>query len=648
VNKGNPGGRQFGRDRGTRSARPRNGAEEPNAGKRNRLRVILDLYRVFGPHLKPYRSWFLISYASMAVTIFLLAARPYPLKWILDYVLLRKQPPKGRVADVFSHFSPDPHSLLLLLCIGMVALVFLQGLFSYAQRYMLARAARYANNDIRNHVFHRLQILSLSYHSQTTSGDLMLRLTDDINELRKLLIDSVSEFLRMFLTFGWIMLLMVSVNWRLTLLAMAVLPFVYFFSNRFTVKVEALTKVQRSKESEISAIIQENVSSMAVVQAFTQEDQERKRFARETHESLRADVKRLQLSKAFSRVIDLVVATGTAVVLYYAGRLALNAKVEATALILFVPWLKELYSPMEKLTDLLMDFSYQLVCGERIAEILHSEVTIKNAKDAIVAPRFRGDVHFDGVTFGYRKDRVVLDKIKFTVHAGQTVALVGASGAGKSTIVNLLLRFYDPWKGAVMIDGQDIRRFTLESFRSQMSVVPQDTILFHRTIRENVAYGKPEASPEEITRATCAAEIHDFIMQLPNGYDTVLEEGATNLSGGQKQRLALARGILRETPILILDEPVTQLDSITEARLNKTIARVTEGKTTVIIAHRLSTIQRADLILVIDKGKVVERGTHSELMARSGFYRNLYETQYVQCESVISAPEVVSYGPQGS
>jgi ATP-binding cassette subfamily B protein len=638
VNKDNPGTRQFAAAHGSSyKARRRLYAQPFRSGRRSRLRAMAKLYRIFGPYLKPYWPWFLISYASMAVTVFLAAAKAYPLKWILDVILFRQKVPEGRAWNFIHQISTDPHTLLVLLCVGMVGLVVLQSLFSYVQRFLLARVARYANNDIRNHVFHHIQMLSLSFRGQTTSGDLMLRLTNDINELRKFLVDSVSSLLRIWLTFAWIAVLMLAVNWRLTLLAMAVVPAIFYFSKRFTRKVEDLTKVQRAKESEISAMIQENVSSMAVVHAFAQEGQEIRRFAHETQESLRADVKRIQISKAFSRVISVLTAMGTASVLYYAGMLALAGKVQATDLILFVPWLKELYSPMSTLSDLLTNFAYQLVCGERIAEILEMEGAVKEAKDAVPAPPFRGEVRFDHVSFGYRKGQVVLDDMSFVVHPGQTVALVGASGAGKSTVVNLLLRFFDPSKGSVQIDGQDIRRFKLESFRSQMSVVPQDTVLFHRTIRENIAYGKPDATFEEIVRAAQEAEIHDFIAQLPNAYDTVLEESATNLSGGQKQRLALARGILRGTPLLIMDEPVTQLDSITEARLNRTIARVTRDKTTFIIAHRLTTIQRADLILVIDKGTVVEHGTQSQLISRSGFYRKLYETEFVSMESVLGS-----------
>jgi ABC-type multidrug transport system fused ATPase/permease subunit len=281
-----------------------------------------------------------------------------------------------------------------------------------------------------------------------------------------------------------------------------------------------------------------------------------------------------------------------------------------------------------------MDFASSLVCGERIAEVLETNATVRNAPDAIEAPALQGEIRFERVTFGYSPGEPVLQDLSFTAKPGRMVALVGSSGTGKSTVANLLLRFFDPWEGRILIDGHDIRRLTLESLRSQMSVVLQEPLLFRRTVRENIAYGKPGASVEEIVEAAKAAQADDFIMALPDGYDTVLDERGTNLSGGQRQRIALARAILINAPILILDEPLTGLDAITEARLNEALTRLMQGKTTFIIAHRFSTVLKADLILVIEEGRVVEQGTHAELMSQSSLYRHLYAVQYEQMESV--------------
>ncbi|MEN8158593.1 MAG: ABC transporter ATP-binding protein [Myxococcota bacterium] len=593
-----------------------------------RSRVLWELYRTFGPHLRPYWRWFAVGYTAMAGAVLFKTLSPFPLKWILDYVLLEKPLPDDGVAGWLGALGSEPQTLLAVLCGTMVVLVFLQGVLSYFHRFWISAAARLANNDIRNHVFHRLQLLPLSFHGRVSPGDLVVRLTEDVNTLRRLLISSVTELLRMVFGFGWVIALMASMDLQLTALALVIAPPIYWITSRFRGSVEKLTQVTRTKESEVGAIVQENVSSMAVVQAFSQQDHERKRFEAKARASLLADIQRMRLSRGFGRTIELLVALGTAGVVYYAGRLALAGRLEPTDLVLFVPWLRELYLPLQRLAELLLELSRQVVSGERIAELLRVEVSVRDADDAIEAPLFTGDVEFDAVSFGYRPGVPVLHELSFRARPGQTVALVGSSGAGKSTVVNLLLRFVDPWQGSVRIDGTDIRRFKLESLRSRMNVVLQDTLLLRRSIRDNIAFGRPEASQEDVEAAARAAQIHDFVRTLPDGYDTLLTDRAGDLSGGQRQRLALARAILREAPILILDEPVSAVDAITEARLDQTIARVTKGRTALIIAHRLSTVRRADLILVIEEGRIAEQGTHDELMAASSRYRTLYETQY--------------------
>jgi ABC-type multidrug transport system fused ATPase/permease subunit len=598
------------------------------------LRLTWNLYKTFAPHLKRYWLWFVGAYVCMASTIFLKVVTPYPLKWILDYVLLRKPLPQDRIGEMVSGFAGDAQGLLGLLCVSMVVLVFFEGLLSYTHRYMVASASQRANNDIRKHVFNRLQMLSLSFHDTIKPGDLVVRLTDDMTSLRRLLMNSMPTFVKMIFTIGWIIVLMAAIDWQLTLLALVVAPPIYVAAILFSRKVENLARVKRTKESAVGSLVQENVNSMAVVQAFSQEGQEGERFAKESNESLRVDLTRFRLERGFSRVMELLVAAGGAVVVYYAGTRALAGHLEATHLVLFVPWLKELYDPIRKFAALLMDVTRELVSGERIAELLQTEIRVKDADDAVPAPPFRGQVAFDHVTFGYRKDVPVLKDLTFQVRPGQMVALVGTSGAGKSTMVNLLLRFFDPWQGTVRIDDTDIRRFKMESVRSQISVVLQDALLFRRSIRENIAYGRPDASMEDVVRAAKAAQIHDFVETLPDKYDTVLGEESNNLSGGQKQRVSLARAILRDTPILILDEPVSQLDAITAARFEQAVAHAMTGRTTFVIAHRLSTIRRADLILVIEEGKVAEQGTHAQLMAASTLYRKLYETQYARVEPV--------------
>ena len=321
-------------------------------------------------------------------------------------------------------------------------------------------------------------------------------------------------------------------------------------------------------------------------------------------------------------------ASGTALVVWYAGRRALAGQVTPGDLVVFTAYVQNLYRPLRKVVELVVDFSEQLVSGERIQELLAVRPGVRDAADAIKAPRFRGRVCFENVSFGYRAGHPVLEDVSFDVDAGQTVALVGPSGTGKSTLVNLLLRFFDPWQGRISIDGEDIRRFTLKSLRARISVVLQEPVLFRRTIRENISYGSRRADFDSVVAASKAAQAHAFISELPQGYETRLDERGSGLSGGQRQRIALARAILRDAPIFVLDEPATGLDSLTELALSRTLGSLMKGRTSFVISNRLSTIRNADLILVIEAGRVAERGTHEELMATSSRYRRLYEGQY--------------------
>jgi ABC-type multidrug transport system fused ATPase/permease subunit len=596
--------------------------------RRGRSAGLRDLYRAFASHLAPYRAAFAAASGLMALAALVRALAPFPLKWILDFVLLREPLPQDAGLAWLAALAPSPRSLLGLLCLSMVALVLVRSVLSYAHRTLLATAARRANNDIRNAVFDRLQLLPLSFHSSVRTGDLVVRLTNDVNTVRRLFVDSVAEVVRIAFAFAWVAILMLAIDWRLTLLALGMAPLVYLLSARFTRRVQALTRLARAKESEVGSILQESVTSMPVVQAFSQRQAERERFEREAGESLRADLRHIRLSRGFGRAIDLLVACGTALIVYAAGCYALDGALDATVLVLFVPWLKDLYAPVEKLPELLVAVSGHVVGAERVAELLRADATLRDAEGATAAPRFRGHVRFENVSFGYRPGVPVLRGVDFEIRAGETVAVVGPSGAGKTTLASLLLRFADPWEGRIAIDGQDLRSFRLESLRSRMSVVLQDAPLLARSVRENIALGRPDASFEEVVDAARRAQVHDFAAALPRGYDTVLSERGADLSGGQRQRIALARAILRDAPIVILDEPLGALDPLAEARLSRAVAEATRGRTTFVIAHRFATVERADRILVLDQGRLVGCGSHAQLLASCPLYRRLYETQY--------------------
>ncbi len=587
------------------------------------LGSIPEAYRIFAPNLRKHWQRFALAYLALFAAMVMNLLKPWPLKLVFDYILLNKPMPR-HIMFLTSIAGQDKLILLIILCLGIVGIYFLEGLFTFTRKYFMAGAGERAINDIRQQVYGHLQMLE---SGTGRSADFVVRLTSDIDSLKLLLTQHIQTLVNYLLTFIGISVTMVLLDWQLTLVALAVTPPLYLLSLYFSVKVAALTRKKRDKESEVASLVQETVASKGVVQAFAMEEQEKKRFAEEIAESMDASLETMKVSKGFGRMVEVIMAIGTALVVYFGVRRALEGYITPGSLIVFISYLRDLYKPVGGLSQLIIDLSSSLVCGKRIAELLETKIGVIEASDAVDAPPFRGEVVFENVTFGYDTGGPVLEDLSFKASPGETVALIGASGTGKSTIVNLLLRFYDPWKGRILIDGYDIRGYTLKSLREQISVVLQEPLLFHRTVRENILYGKTGASSEELTDAAKAAQAHDFIMRLSDGYDTFLKEAGANLSGGQRQRIALARAILKNAPIFILDEPVTGLDAETEAKLTETLDRLMKGKTSFIIAHRFSTIIKADLILMVEEGRISEQGTHEQLLARSDRYRQLYDLQ---------------------
>ena len=590
------------------------------------LRDVRRVYRAFVPHLRIYWKRFALAYLALFAAMVMNLLKPWPLKIIFDYILLNKTMPH-RLEWVKSLAGQNKLIFLAILCASIVGIFFLEGFFTFIRKYFLAGAGERSLNDIRQRAFGHLQLLE---HRSDRSADLVVRLTSDIDSLKLLLTEHIQTLVNFIFTFVGIGVTMFLMDWQLTLSALAVAPPLYLLSLYFSAKVAKLTREKRAKESEVASLVQETVTSTDIVQAFAREEQEKKRFAEESEESLNAALERVKVSKGFGRTVEVIIAVGTAIVVYLGARRVLAGYITPGDLLVFISYLRDLYKPVGGLSELMIDFSGSLVGGERVAEILEAEVKVTDAPDAIDAPPFKGEVVFENVTFAYDPGLSVLQKLSFKASPGERVALIGSSGTGKSTIVNLLLRFYDPSEGGILIDGQDIRCYTLKSLREQISVVLQEPVLFHRTVRENIAYGKPEASFEEIVNAAKMAQAHDFIVRLSHGYDTLVSGGGTNLSGGQRQRMALARAILKNAPIFILDEPTSGLDAGTEAKLNETLDLFMKGKTSFVIAHRFSTIMRADLILMIEEGRIAEQGTHEQLLAKSHEYRQLYDLQRLE------------------
>ncbi len=588
-----------------------------------KLKDMYKVYMLFLPHLRAYWKWFVLAYLALLAAAVTNLLKPWPLKFIFDHILLDKPAPRQ---SMFSDFMAghDKLTLLAFFCSAIIVIFLMEGLFTYVRKYFMTGAGEKAINDVRQQVFGHLQMLPPGLGR---SADLVVRLTSDIDSLKLMLTQHIQTLANYFFTFVGISITMFLMDWQLTLAGLAVVPPLYFISLHFSVRIARLTRERRAKESEVASLIQETVISKEVVQAFTREEQEKNRFAAESKKSLDVALEKTKVSKGFGRMIEVIIAIGTAIVVYFGARRVLAGHITPGDLIVFISYLRDLYKPVGGLSELIVDFSSSLVCGERIAEIIGTRIMVEDAPDAVEAPPFKGEVVFEDVTFGYEPGKPVLQGLSFSARPGELVALIGSSGTGKSTIVNLLLRFYDVWEGRILLDGQDIRRYTLKSLREKISVVLQEPLLFHRTIRENIAYGKSEASTEEIVTAAKAAQAHDFIMGLSGGYDSFLSAGGANLSGGQRQRIALARAILKESPVIVLDEPVTGLDVETEARLNDALSRLMKGKTCFVIAHRFSTIIKADLILMIEEGRIVEQGTHEQLLAKSERYRRLYSLE---------------------
>jgi ATP-binding cassette subfamily B protein len=604
---------------------------------------LVRIYTVFGPHYKKYWQALLVASVSLLAFIGVEALAPWPLKFVVDYLILHKPLP-GDMAFLQTLRATDPQLLLLLCAVSIVVLAVLAAFLSYVIKYWVASIGAHMSADIRERVFAHLQRLSLSFHDATRSGDVAYLLTSDVKEIRRLLLDLPQECARRLVTFGTYAVVMLTLDWRLGLLALSTVPLLYFVTRYFGAGLQTAMKQRRQQEGIVASLIAENVTSMALIQAYGREEMVQDRFRGENKDSLAAQLRALRLQKTYSRLADFLTTMSTAAVLYFGGRAALRGEILPGTLVVFVAYLRNIYLAVEKFSELFLGLAKSSVSGERLLDLVENDLVMQDEPHAVPAPAFQGRVVFHNVSFAYKKGQEVLRQLDFVVEPGETVALVGHSGAGKSTLISLLLRFYDPQHGHILIDGRDIRTFTLKSLRDQITIVLQDAPLFRQTVRENIAFGTLDATEEEIIAAAKLAEAHDFIMQMPDGYETVMSEGGDNLSGGQKQRLNLARAIIRDTPILILDEPVNGLDAKAEAHINAALQRLTRGKTTFIIAHKFSTITSADKVLLLQAGQLAHQGTHAQLLHESAQYHALYELQLGQ-QQALAAIDVTAEGP---
>ncbi len=590
-------------------------------------RTLWRLFRTFAAHYKSNWKLLVGVYASLLGSILLSLITPWPLKLIIDHVILNIRLPE-RAAWLDAWFGTDRLLLLAFLVGSYFVIHLVQSLISYLHSIGILMIGERIVTAIRAQLFEKMQRLSLSFHGAAQSSDMVYRLTSDVRDIMALLVrvpESIVLRLTAICVFGSIMFM---IHWRLALLAIGMIPVIMYFNRRFSKGVQNASRRKRAKEGDVSMVISETVSSMALVQAYGREEQQQERFENENQQSLASGIAAMQLSKIFKRLNDVLVAFGTCAVLYYGGTLVLDGRLFPGTLVLFVSYLKSLYGPLDKFVEMLLEVAGSQISGERVLEVLENDQVVQEAPHAIAAPAFRGRVEFREVDFSYNERGPALEGVNFAIAPGETVALVGHSGAGKTTLVRLLMRFHDPQRGQVLIDGQDVRDFKLKSLRDQITILMQEARLFNQTVRENIAFGKEGATEEDVLRAAQLAQVHDFIVQLPEGYDTMIYEGGENLSGGQQQRLNIARALIRNTPLIILDEPATALDAATEAKIHEALHALTRGKTTFIIAHKFATIARADKILVLKEGRLVGFGKHEDLLVTCDEYRDLYELQF--------------------
>jgi subfamily B ATP-binding cassette protein MsbA len=421
---------------------------------------------------------------------------------------------------------------------------------------------------------------------------------------------------------------MLYLNWKFTLIALSVAPVLFFIVFTYTRKIKKAAREVRKKEGEITSVVEEVLSSIRVVKAFAREDYEVRRLEEQSLEGVEIALRARSLKAKLTPIVGIIVAVGTGLVLWFGARLVMNGGLSTGSLVVFILYLGKMYKPMQELSKMTDTYSKAAVGYERIQEVLQTEREVKDVRGAIRAPRFKGKIEFEHVAFAYDPNSPILKDVSFTIEPGQVAALVGPTGAGKTSIISLIARFYDPVSGAVKIDGKDIRRYKQRSLRQQISFVLQETMLFHAPVWQNIAYGKPEATREEIIKAAELANASEFIDKLSDGYDTVLGERGMTLSGGQRQRIAIARAVIRNTPILVLDEPTSGLDSSSEKLVFEALDRLMKNKTTIVIAHRLSTVRNADIIFVVDDGHIVESGQHDELIKEDGLYAELHHLQF--------------------
>jgi ATP-binding cassette, subfamily B, bacterial len=586
--------------------------------------------------LAPHSKALVIALIAVVIEGIANLLDPWPLKIVLDNVLRSKHTHGWLNHLIFATVGHNKMAILELAAVAMLIIAGVGALCSYLEKYLITSISQWIVHDLRRTLYFHIQRLSLAYHDQKQTGDLISRATGDISAIQSFISSGLLGVFTNCLTLFGMVAVMFYINWRFTLIALSVVPVLFAVAYTYTRRIKKASREVRKKQGEIVSVMEEVISSIRLVKAFAREDYEQRRLEEESLEGVEIALGARTLKAELAPLVAVIVAVGTFLVLWFGGRMALRGTLSAGLLVVFIMYLGKMYKPMQALSKMTDTYSKAAVGYERIQEVLSMRNEVREVRGVKRAPPFKGKIEFEHVNFDYVQDSPVLKDVSLTIEAGHMAALVGPTGAGKTTIVSLLPRFYDPVSGVVRIDGLDIRRFSLKSLRQQMSFVLQETLLFHAPVWQNIAYGKPEARMAEIVRAAELANASEFIEKMSQGYDTVVGEHGFTLSGGQRQRIAIARAVIRNTPILILDEPSSELDAAAEKLVFEALDRLMEGKTAIVIAHRLSTIRRADMIFVVKDGTIAERGRHEDLIRSGGLYAELHDLQFRKQEGVLN------------